>query len=178
MNTFPINSNKRQFLDFGMELIAFESLVFITFIYVSLILSISSWPFVSLSWETFISSKSFPYIPPNGFTSTTSKRYQYPWPDLKKNHITNFSIIRNDCGWTYSLVFRISNADFEPDTMPWDNVNQSMRLFSWSSMLHYHPCLGQPSCASSIHALIYSRILCQSADSQNCYNFVDFQCLK
>jgi hypothetical protein len=39
MDTFPVNINKRQFLDFGMELMVFELFVFITFRYISLTLS-------------------------------------------------------------------------------------------------------------------------------------------
>jgi hypothetical protein len=104
MNAFPININKREFTDFRLELMVFELFVFIIFLYISLILSTSSWSFVSLSSQTFISSKSSFYLPQNGFDSTTFKTYQYPWRDLKKNHITNiFTCFQNFeyCFWAW-----------------------------------------------------------------------------
>jgi hypothetical protein len=151
MNAFLINTNKRQFLDFGMELMVFESFVFITFhIFLSRChfqLTIRFSLLKNLSWHR----SKWSCLNNIQKISLSMTRFQ-------KNHITNSLILTNDRGRTYSLVFRISNVDFEPDTMRWNNVNQSIELFLYTSILHYNRYLGQLWCASCIHAFMHSFI--------------------
>jgi hypothetical protein len=57
MDTFPININKRQVLDFGMELMVFELFVFITFRYISLTLSLPTDPSFLFVEKPFLTSQ-------------------------------------------------------------------------------------------------------------------------